>query len=142
MKKICLFWAGMCLVAAIITACGGYGSKTEETAGTTTPTTAAPASPPATGTAEATSPTATPGAAKITIHNFGFGEPITVPPGAQVSVTNNDPAKHSVTSKTAGQFDVDVDGKRQATFTAPTQPGEYPLYCKYHPSMKGTLIVQ
>jgi plastocyanin len=30
----------------------------------------------------------------------------------------------------------------KATFTAPTQPGEYAFYCTYHPSMKGTLIVQ
>jgi plastocyanin len=30
----------------------------------------------------------------------------------------------------------------KATFMAPTQPGEYAFYCTYHPSMKGTLIVQ
>ena len=28
----------------------------------------------------------------------------------------------------------------EATFTAPTQPGEYAFYCTYHPSMKGTLM--
>ena len=28
------------------------------------------------------------------------------------------------------------------TLTAPSQPGEYPFYCVYHPNMKGTLIVK
>jgi hypothetical protein len=52
------------------------------------------------------------------------------------------PGAHSVTSQTAGHFDVHLAGNGEATFTAPTQPGEYALYCTYHPSMKGTLMVQ
>jgi plastocyanin len=47
-----------------------------------------------------------------------------------------------VTSKTDGKFSKDFDGSEQGTFTAPTQPGEYAFYCKYHPNMKGTLIVK
>ena len=43
---------------------------------------------------------------------MSFGEPITVPPGAQITIKNNDSVEHSVTSDTAGKFDVDVDGKR------------------------------
>jgi hypothetical protein len=62
--------------------------------------------------------------------------------GATVSVTNNASAAHSATSQTAGQFDVHLAGSGEATFTAPNQPGEYAFYCTYHPSMKGTLIVQ
>jgi plastocyanin len=49
---------------------------------------------------------------------------------------------HSVTPRTAGQFDVHLAGNGEATFTAPTQPGGYAFYCTYHPSMKGTLMVQ
>ena len=52
------------------------------------------------------------------------------------------PGAHSVTSQTAGHFDVHLAGNGEATFTAPTQPGEYAFYCTYHPSMKGTLMVQ
>ena len=52
------------------------------------------------------------------------------------------PGAHSVTSQTAGHFDVHLAGNWEATFTAPTQPGEYAFYCTYHPSMKGTLMVQ
>jgi plastocyanin len=133
MKKIWLFWAGIFLVAAVATACGGgystYG-RTTTYPGTTTATTEAGAAPAAAG------------AATITIDNFSYGEPLTVSPGATVSVTNNDSAPHSVTSQTAGQFDVNVKGNGEATFTAPTQPGTYAFYCTYHPSMKGTLIVQ
>jgi plastocyanin len=95
-----------------------------------------------TGTAEAPSGPAAASAATITIANMSFGEPITVSPGAQVAIKNNDSAEHSVTSDTAGKFDVDVDGKGQGTLTAPTEPGQYAVHCKYHSSMHGTLIVK
>jgi plastocyanin len=137
MKRFGLFWVAMCLVAAFATACGGSSTSTpEQKTGTATMT----ASP--TGTAEPTSGPAATGAATITIENMSFGEPITVSPGARVAVKNNDSAEHSVTSDTAGKFDVDVDGKGQGTLTAPTEPGQYAVHCKYHSSMHGTLIVK
>ena len=140
MKKIAMFWAGMLLVAAVATACGESSTTAEEPDTGTTPVVTTSA--PATETTLATSPPAAAGAAKITIADMSFGEPITVAPGAQVSVTNGDSVEHSVTSQTAGQFDVHIDGNEDGTFTAPTEPGEYAFYCVYHPSMKGTLIVQ
>ena len=42
-------------------------------------------------------------------------------PGSQVTITNKDGVEHSVTSKTAGQFDTEVDANGQKTFTAPAQ---------------------
>jgi plastocyanin len=137
MKRFGLFWAALCLVAAFATACGGSGTSTEQTGTETATATASP-----TGTAEATSAPAAAGAATITIASNDFGDPITVPPGAQVTIKNDDSAEHSVTSQTAGQFDVHVDGKQQGALTAPTAPGEYAFYCTYHPSMTGTLIVK
>ena len=99
--------------------------------------------------AEATSPApgapvppAEPAGATITIANMSFGDPVTVAPGAEVTVKNDDTAEHSVTSQTEGVFDEHIDGGEQDTFTAPTEPGEYAFYCTYHPSMKGTLIVK
>jgi plastocyanin len=127
----------MCLVAALATACGGSSNTTEER-GTQTATLTASA----TGTAEATSGPAAAGAATITIASMSFGEPITVSPGAQVTIKNDDSAEHSVTSDTAGKFDVEVEGKEQGTLTAPTEPGEYAFHCKYHPSMHATLTVK
>ena len=69
-------------------------------------------------------------------------QPLTVAPGTEINIVNNDTAEHSVTSETEGAFDVHVDGGKNKTLTAPTQPGEYPFYCVYHPNMKGTLIVK
>ena len=137
MKRFGLFWAAICLVAAFATACGGSNTSTPEQKTGSSAMTAS-----ATGTAEAPSGPAAASAATITIASMSFGEPITVSPGAQVAIKNNDSAEHSVTSDTAGKFDVDVEGKGQGTLTAPTDPGQYPLHCKYHSSMHGTLIVK
>lgn len=131
--KVIWLWVAVCAVAAIATACGGSTSSEA----TNPATTAAMA----TETTGAESPNAA-GAATITIANMSFGDQVAVPAGAQVSVTNKDSVEHSVTSDTAGQFDVEIDGNEQKTFTAPSQPGEYAFHCKYHASMHGTLIVQ
>lgn len=119
--------AALGVIALVVAGCGssgttGYGA-----------TSAAPATSSA--ALAASGPT-------IAISGMAFGEPITVSPGAQVAITNGDGVEHSVTSKTAGQFDTEVDANGQKTFTAPTQPGEYPFYCKYHSNMKGTLTVK
>jgi plastocyanin len=134
MKRFGLFWAAVCLVAAMTTACGGSSNSTyASNSGTETAT--------ASGS-EATSAPASASAATITIANMNFGAPVTVPPGAQITIKNDDSAEHSVTSDTAGKFDVEVDGKEQKTLTAPTEPGEYAFHCKYHSSMHGTLTVK
>jgi plastocyanin len=137
MKRFGLFCAAMCLVAAFATACGGSNTSTQEPETGTATATASP-----TATAEETSGPAAAGAATVTIANMSFGEPITVSPGAQITIKNDDSAEHSVTSDTAGKFDVEVEGKEQGTLTAPTEPGEYAFHCTYHPSMHGTLIVK
>ncbi|BAS09266.1 amicyanin-alpha [Arthrobacter sp. Hiyo4] len=85
----------------------------------------------------------TPGAPTITIKDFGYGAPLTVAPGAVVTVTNMDSAGHTVTAEQGQAFDVDVRGSGgTATFTAPSAPGSYPYFCTYHPNMRGTLIVK
>src|ERR1700754_1405486 len=137
MKKICMFLAAMTLVAAIVTACGGSDS-TSQTTDTATANGTATSSEAGTGEKSAT---ATAGAT-ITIANMAFGEPLTVAPGAEINIANNDSVEHSVTSETKGTFDVHVDGGKEKTLTAPTHPGEYPFYCVYHPNMKATLIVK
>jgi plastocyanin len=138
MKRFGLFCAAMCLVAAFATACGGSSDNAQGSGTGTATMTASP-----TGGAEATtSGPAAAGAATITIAGMKFGEPLTVPPGAQLTIKNDDSAEHSVTSDTAGKFDVEVEGKEQGTLTAPTEPGEYAFHCTYHPAMHGTLIVK
>jgi len=132
MKRFGLFWAAMCLAAALATACGSSNSS-ENQSGTATAT--------ASGS-EATSAPASASAATITIASMNYGDPVTVPPAAQIAIKNNDSVEHSVTSDAAGKFTVDVDGNEQGTLTAPSEPGEYAFHCKYHPSMHGTLIVK
>ena len=118
--------AVLLMVALLVGGCGsGAGS---------------PASSPGPGT---TAGAVTPGAPTITIKDFEYGEPLTVPPGAVVTVTNLDAAGHTVTADQGQAFDVDVRGSGgTATFTAPSAPGSYPYYCTYHPNMRGTLIVK
>jgi len=138
MKRFGLFCGAMCVVAALATACGGSSNTTYDSkSGTATATASGSAT-----SSEAASAPASASAATITISNMSFGEPITVPPGATITVKNDDSAEHSVTSDTAGKFDVEVDGKEQKTLTAPTDPGDYPFHCKYHSSMHGTLTVK
>lgn len=84
----------------------------------------------------------TAGATTITIKDFGFGAPVTVSPGARVTVTNLDSAPHTVTADDGSAFNVDVKGSGgTGTFTAPMQPGTYTYHCIYHPQMHGTLTV-
>lgn len=79
----------------------------------------------------------------IAIKDFAYGDSITVPPGATVTVTNMDTAAHTVTADQGAAFDVKIDGSGgTATFTAPSQPGTYPYHCTYHPGMHGTLTVR
>jgi plastocyanin len=128
MKKIGTFLAAMAFVAALVTACGGSSSSVESTAAVAE-------------TSSAPNPAAVAGPA-ITIASMAFGGPLTVGPGTQVNIVNDDSVEHSVTSDTAGAFDQDVEGNEKATMTAPSKPGEYPFHCSYHPNMKSTLIVK
>lgn len=123
MKKTCLaLAAALALIGALATGCGS-SDKTDATAA-----------------ASSTSSTAIAGPT-LTIANMAFGRPLTVAPGTQITIVNNDSVEHSVTSDTAGVFDVEVDGGEHKTLTAPSRPGDYPYHCKYHPSMTSTLTV-
>jgi plastocyanin len=107
-----------------------------------TTTTASPENTSAAASSTAAATSATAAGPKITISDMQFGPPLTVTPGATVTVINSDGPEHSVTADSGNAFNVDVDGKGTATFTAPTQPGTYAYHCTYHPMMHGQLIVQ
>lgn len=114
---------------------------------TSSPPTPSPA-PPA--VAESSSPTASPRASKpvaqpirMTINNFKYTFPASVSPGAKITVRNEDPEAHTVTSATRGAFDVNVPGAGMTkTFTAPTKPGSYKFVCIFHGNMEGTVVVK
>ena len=94
------------------------------------------------GTA-ATSPATTSAAARsvITIKDFAYRGPSTVPPGTTVSVHNEDAVAHTVTADHGNAFDVTVPAGGTATFTAPDRPGRYGYHCTFHANMHGTLTV-
>jgi plastocyanin len=78
----------------------------------------------------------------ISITDMKFTSPAAVTPGAKVTVTNADAVEHTVTADSGNAFNVEVDEKGTATFTAPSKPGPYAFHCNYHPTMRGQLIVQ
>ncbi|MGO4104387.1 cupredoxin domain-containing protein [Leifsonia sp. YAF41] len=78
----------------------------------------------------------------ITVKDFGFQGPPSVPPGATVTVTNLDNVAHTVTADDGTSFDVTIKGSGDtASFKAPTKPGSYAYHCTFHPDMHGTLVV-
>jgi plastocyanin len=127
MAKFSVVVAVLGLIVAVAAGCGG--STAPSASQSSTAATSTGAAPAASGST-------------ITISGMSFGDPITVSPGAQINIVNHDTVEHSVTSQPKGKFDTDVDGGEQKSFTAPTEPGEYPFICVYHSNMKGTLIVK
>jgi plastocyanin len=79
----------------------------------------------------------------ITIKDFSFSpEPVSVKAGATVTIHNNGPSTHTVTSDDGTSFNVSVDSGKDATFTVPSKAGTYKFHCSIHPTqMKGTLTV-
>lgn len=117
-------------------------SAAEPTAEATPEETAAPEEPTSSGEAsEAPAEEAPAEEIVITIRNFEYEMPETVPAGAEITVVNEDTAPHTVTTTETEDFDAIVQGGETTTFTAPSEPGEYPFFCTYHPNMTGTLVV-
>jgi plastocyanin len=133
MTKTSSLCGALLLVGAILTACSSVADAPNTTYGSS-------GSPVAVTGESAESPT--PSGPTINISGMAFGGPLTVTPGATITIVNEDSMEHSVTSTPDAGFSTDVDGGERRTFTAPTQPGDYPFICKYHPSMKGVLTVK
>jgi plastocyanin len=113
------------LVAA---ACGGDDSGDSNSSPTAAVTTAAPAdSAPA---APADEPT-------IVISDFTFN--VVEAKAGTITIRNDDGASHTVTADD-GSFDVTIAGGETATIEVAT-PGSYSFKCKFHSSMKATLVV-
>jgi len=77
----------------------------------------------------------------ITITDFDYDMPDSVPPGATITVVNDDAVAHTVTSSPAGDFDLNVAAGETGTFTAPDGTGEYGMICIFHGNMNATLVV-
>jgi len=90
-------------------------------------------------TTAAATPTATP--MLVTIKDFAFNpSTLSVPVGGSVTFKNLDTASHTA-SDAAGTWDSgNLDTGQQWTYTF-KKAGTYKIICKYHPSMKGTIVV-
>jgi plastocyanin len=147
---------GLCAITgaislALLSACGSSsnGSSPSGAAGTGAlpPAQTASAGSAAAGTAS------TPGSAPVSaaagqsapmimIDKFSYTTPLTVSPGARVSVMNMDGENHTVTADSGNAFDDKATAGTTTTFTAPSAPGSYPYHCTYHSNMHGVLIVK
>jgi plastocyanin len=62
--------------------------------------------------------------------------------GQKISVSNDDPTQHSLTSDD-GLFDTGLlSPSQKGSFTAPAKAGTYKFHCQIHTTMAGTLTVQ
>jgi plastocyanin len=77
---------------------------------------------------------------QITIENFAF-QGATVAAGATVTVQNDDSTAHTVAADDDAFDTGNVSGGETATFTAPSEAGDYPYHCNIHSNMRGTLTV-
>jgi plastocyanin len=77
----------------------------------------------------------------ITISDFAYKVPVSVAPGATITIRNDDSQAHTVTSKDGG-FDVKIDPKGTATLKAPDKAGSYTFVCTFHANMTSTLVVK
>jgi plastocyanin len=77
----------------------------------------------------------------VTIKNFSYSTPVSVAPGATITVVNNDPESHTVTADSGGGFNDLAMAGSTTTFKAPSQPGRYAFHCNFHGNMHGVLVV-
>jgi plastocyanin len=74
----------------------------------------------------------------ITIKDFSYTVPESVPAGATVTVVNEDTEAHTVTAK--DEFDVTVGPGATGEFTAPQDMDRHDFVCLFHGNMKDTLV--
>ena len=76
----------------------------------------------------------------VVMSNMDYGA---IPPGLKVGDTitwvNNDTVIHSVTARDHS-FDLRLNPRQSAKLTL-TTAGKIPIYCLFHPNMRGTLTV-
>lgn len=84
---------------------------------------------------------------ELEIKGFLFRpETVTIAAGTAVEWTNLDDIRHSVTSgvpdEPSGVFDSDFFVQNEQFSYTFEEPGEYPFFCKRHPHMQATIIVE
>ena len=79
---------------------------------------------------------------KVTIADFDYAPPsITVAAGSAVEFTNTDSTNHTATADDMS-FDTGDLGKDKSGSVTLSTPGTYTYFCRFHPFMKGTVVVK
>lgn len=135
--------ASLALVALLaLGACGGDSGS--DTASDDTPTTAVGEETATTAAPEDTEPGSTGQSAQgdsISIANFAFDpDDLEAAPGAEITVTNNDDAVHTLTAVDKSVDTGNIEKGKSATITTP-QSGELAYFCSIHEYMKGVIRV-
>jgi plastocyanin len=127
------------LSLVMVSACGASSGGSSSAAQAPAPSIVASAVSSAASGSDSTGTHAT---AMIMIEKFKYTTPITVSPGAMVSVMNMDGESHTVTADSGNAFDDKATAGTTTTFKAPMTAGSYPYHCSYHSNMHGVLIVK
>lgn len=78
----------------------------------------------------------------LTIKDFAFSpEPLKVPKGTVVKVTNEDDAAHTATADDGTAFDTGSLGQGDSKEITLSKVGEFPYHCSIHDYMKGVIQV-
>ncbi len=131
------------VTVVLLTACSSSEQETttmvtpESTTSTAPSTSPAPSASPAPATSASA---ATAQGATITIEDFDYAVPPSVPAGAQVQVVNNDGEAHTVTIPDGPSIVVPPRGSTM-TFSAPAKVGTYDILCDFHGNMTAQLVV-
>lgn len=126
-----------------LTACSGETTSplTDSTPATETSSPTASDDDPTEGAAPAE------GTTEVDIDDFRFApETITVTAGTEVTWTNRDATRHTVTAGSEEEpapddFDLEVEGVDDTVSTTFDEPGTYPYFCELHPFMTATVEV-
>ena len=88
------------------------------------------------------SPTAATSGSKVTIADFDYAPPsVTVAAGSAVEFTNTDSTNHTATADDMS-FDTGDLGEGKSGTVTLAKPGTYTYFCRFHPFMKGTVVVK
>jgi plastocyanin len=80
---------------------------------------------------------------KVSIKDLKYNPgSITIKSGQTVVWTNNDDKDHTVIGDTDKKFKSENLGPGDKYTYTFSKSGKFPYHCKYHPRMKGTVIVQ
>ncbi|HSM02349.1 MAG TPA: cupredoxin domain-containing protein [Acidimicrobiia bacterium] len=79
--------------------------------------------------------------AVITIAGFDYSGASVVSVGETVTVRNDDGVSHTLTADDVSFDSGTIGGGEEVTLTF-DEPGEYSYFCKFHPSMTGTITVE